>query len=303
MRILPLAVAVLLAGCGSPPLPEPSKPFAPEPLGELPGLHNVWRVTPKLLSGSSPEGDAGFLSLQSLGVQTILSVDGAKPDTKRATAFGMAYVHLPIGYDGISEERARQLAKAVRDLPGPVYIHCHHGKHRGPAAALTAVRGLDHRCGVDDALKAMEKIGTDPKYLGLYDAARTCQPIEPAVLDAMPLEFPSSAGTAPQVGLMVAIDEHFDRLKLIRKAGWTVPASHPDLVPAQEALMLREQYRELARVPDTKEYRGWVEESEANAGELEEAIRAKAERAKLDAALAKVQADCARCHKAHRDSK
>ncbi len=32
----------------------------------------------------------------------------------------------------------RKTAKAVRDLPGKIYIHCHHGKHRSAAAAATA---------------------------------------------------------------------------------------------------------------------------------------------------------------------
>ena len=36
-----------------------------------------------------------------------------------AKKYGMRYVHLPHGYDGIPEERIAELAKAVRDLPQP----------------------------------------------------------------------------------------------------------------------------------------------------------------------------------------
>ena len=30
---------------------------------------------------------------------------------------------------------SRHLARAARTLPGPIFVHCHHGMHRGPAAA------------------------------------------------------------------------------------------------------------------------------------------------------------------------
>src|SRR5262249_9425334 len=137
---------------------------------QLPGLHNVFQITEKLYSGSSPEGDEGFSSLQKLGVKTIISVDGAKPDTERAHKYELRYVHLPIGYDGVPREQALRIAKAVRDLPGPIYLHCHHGKHRGPAAAAVAHLCLDDKCPVEAALAVLKKAGTDPHYTGLYAA-------------------------------------------------------------------------------------------------------------------------------------
>src|SRR5436305_2113972 len=79
-------------------------------------LQNVVRLHPQVLSGSQPETPEAFRKLRSLGVTTILSVDGARPDVAMAAKFGMRYVHLPHGYDGISESRSRELAKAVRDL-------------------------------------------------------------------------------------------------------------------------------------------------------------------------------------------
>src|SRR5205814_1359060 len=113
-RIAILAAALFAASvdCGS-PADETARL-------DLPGLHNVFRVTGRLYSGSSPEDDAGFRSLQRLGIRTVITVDGARPDVERARRFGLRYVHLPIGYDGVPEARAYQLARAVRDLPGPV---------------------------------------------------------------------------------------------------------------------------------------------------------------------------------------
>ena len=120
-------------------------------LPNTPGLNNVIRITEKLLSGSVPEGDTGFQTLQKLGVKTIITVDGAKPEVERAEKFGMRYVHLPIGYDGVPADQGWRLAKAVRDLPGLIYIHCHHGQHRSPAAAVVIKLCLDEKCTIATA--------------------------------------------------------------------------------------------------------------------------------------------------------
>ena len=38
-------------------------------------------------------------------------------------------------------QRVEEIATAVQTLPGPIYIHCHHGKHRSPAASAAACVG------------------------------------------------------------------------------------------------------------------------------------------------------------------
>src|SRR5947209_4439852 len=96
----------------------------PRPLG-LPGIENGYRLSPRLLSGGEPRGAGAFAALQALGVRTILSVDASRPDPQTARRFGIRYVHLPVGYDGIPRERAVQIVEAARTLPGPVVIHCH----------------------------------------------------------------------------------------------------------------------------------------------------------------------------------
>src|SRR4051812_6205480 len=89
----------------------PAAPVRPVPVGnreavERPGIHNLFRLSPKLYTGSVPEGEAGFRSLRALGVRTLISVDGARPDVATARRFGLLYVHLPIGYDGCPTPRA-----------------------------------------------------------------------------------------------------------------------------------------------------------------------------------------------------
>ena len=97
---------------------------------DKPGLHNVRRVTDSILVGSEPGGEEAFRSLQSLGVQVILSVDGAAPNLELARKYGMRYIHIPIGYDGIDQQSALAMTRVARDIRGPLYVHCHHGRHR-----------------------------------------------------------------------------------------------------------------------------------------------------------------------------
>jgi protein tyrosine phosphatase (PTP) superfamily phosphohydrolase (DUF442 family) len=124
---------VQLPAQNSPTAPAPSKELVPATVHPLKadGIENFYQLTDRLFSGSQPEGDAAFAALKERGIKTIITVDGAKPDVETAKKFGIRYVHLPIGYDGVPTNQAGRMVKAAEALPGPVYIHCHHGLHRG----------------------------------------------------------------------------------------------------------------------------------------------------------------------------
>ena len=49
-----------------------------------PVIENVHPLTPQLISGGQPKGDAAFSKLAEMGVKTVVSVDGAKPDFELA---------------------------------------------------------------------------------------------------------------------------------------------------------------------------------------------------------------------------
>jgi protein tyrosine phosphatase (PTP) superfamily phosphohydrolase (DUF442 family) len=159
---------------------------------ELPGLHNVFRVDANLYSGSVPEGDVGFASLRALGIRTVITVDGARPDVERARRFGLRYVHLPFGYDGCPIPRALEIIRAVRDLPGPIYLHCHHGKHRSPAAAALVHIALDGASNAE-AVAFMKRAGTALEYVGLYGGAASFRRPTAAQIDGAPTQFPPVA--------------------------------------------------------------------------------------------------------------
>jgi hypothetical protein len=266
-------------------------------------LPNVIRVHEKVLSGGSPEGDQGFAELRALGVKTIVSVDGALPDVETARKFGLRYVHLPHGYDGIPDARALELAKVVRDLPGIVYIHCHHGKHRSPAATAVACVGAG-LIGDDEALALLETAGTSPNYRGLYQSAQATRAIDPAVLARQVGEFPERVKPTAMAEAMVAIERTYDHLKQLAANKWQRLEKKPDLDAPHEALMLREHYTELLRTDEAlaqpARFIELLKESEAAAQELEDALQSGQSHAAAQR-LERITANCAACHQRFRD--
>src|SRR4051812_33660083 len=77
---------------------------SPVPI-EIRGIENAFRLSPRLYSGSQPEGARSFAALRDLGIRTIVTVDGSMPDVETARKFGLRYVHLPVGYDGIGRHQ------------------------------------------------------------------------------------------------------------------------------------------------------------------------------------------------------
>jgi protein tyrosine phosphatase (PTP) superfamily phosphohydrolase (DUF442 family) len=281
---------------------------------EVEHLENVYQIHPKVISGGEPHGAKGFESLARLGVKTIISVDGAKPDLKLAGKHGMRYVHLPHSYDGVPEQRAKELAKAVRDLDGPIYIHCHHGKHRSPAASAVACVGAG-LIGAGDVLAILTTAGTSTNYRGLYKSTEQARRLDDALLDALKVEFRETVEVPPLADAMVALERTHDHVKQMAAAGWRPLPSHPDLDPAHEALLLREHYTELLRTDDLKgrdaEFQKLMRDGEEAAISLENLLIRIKERSypagkvdlhkPADAALAAINKNCAVCHAKFRD--
>ena len=271
-------------------------------------LPNAYRLTEKVISGGLPEDADAFQELANLGVKTIISVDGAQPDIELAHRFGLRYVHLPHGYDGVPESRAEELAKAVLELDGPIYIHCHHGKHRSPAAATVACVGAGF-LSPNVAINVLQTAGTSEHYKGLYASAREAHPFDRLLLEQLSVEFAESVKVPPMAEAMVEIEHTFDRLKLVRESNWQVPERHPDVVPAHEALMLREHFTELLRTKEVDNYdanfRSLLQQSEQAAENLEGLLRETGDGRSLSdikAAYESLASDCKSCHRQYRDA-
>lgn len=221
---------------------------APQPLPS-PAIENFYRLDEGLYSGGEPRGKAAFAQLAALGVKTLVSVDGAPPDVETARRHGLRYVHLPLGYQGFSEEACLRLARAITSLPGPVFVHCHHGKHRGPTAA--AVMAIARRGWTpEQAERWLQTAGTSTNYAGLYATVRRWRPPAPEALARVPVEFPEVARPPDLVRAMVDVDRAWEHLQAIAAAGYRSPPDQPDLVPAREAARLAARLAESRQFPE-----------------------------------------------------
>lgn len=305
------AAAAPAAPAGDLPATRGDAPAAVEDLrgrGEKAGIHNLDRVGPGILRGSQPEGDASFALLADLGVKTVLSVDGARPDVEGAANCGLRYIHLPMEYSGIPREGQVKIAKAAKEAQadGLLFVHCHYGKHRGPAAAGIAWMARDG-ASAEAAVAEMKKAGTDRKYEGLYADVEAFEPVTAEELARVKPEELAPVSVVPDlVGAMVRFDVAFEHMKAVQKAGWKTPAAMPDVRPAHEARILAEHFREAARLEEVlkrpEDFRRWMGEGEKAAWSLEEALRAgDGEAAKR--ALETVDATCNSCHGVYRNTR
>jgi protein tyrosine phosphatase (PTP) superfamily phosphohydrolase (DUF442 family) len=289
-----LTLTAAIAGCGSADSSAELNPST-DPVG----IHNLMKVSEQIYSGSEPHGEEGFASLAKLGIKTIVSVDGAKPDVEAARKLGIRYVHIPIGYDGVPEEARSSLTRAVTEVRSPIYVHCHHGKHRGPAAAAVACMASGDVTNTE-ALGILGRAGTSKDYTGLW---RDVENFVPPPVDAKLPELVEIAEVGSFAAAMSQVDRSFDNLKLCRDAKWGVPPDHPDLVPAQEALLLteglHEAYRNLGEGYD-EQLISWLYLAETEAA----ALRADLQKQDANAAnerLLHLEKSCKQCHQVYRD--
>ncbi|MBL9079179.1 MAG: cytochrome c [Planctomycetes bacterium] len=282
----------------APPALDAAKPAA------LPGLHNVVAYAPGLISGGVPEGEEGLHTLAAMGIKTVISVDGATPDVATAEKLGIRYVHLPISYDTVTPERQQQLAQAISSLPGPVYMHCHHGKHRS-AAALGSASVLAGKLTPEQACSRMEVSGTSASYKGLWKAVREAKPMDAGQLHADPQGFPSISKVSGMVATMSEIDLVWDLVKQAKAAGWKAPADHPDLVATKEASRLARLFANLQQDADSvklpADYQTQLRHSIDLTAQLDAAV-AGGNAAKAAELMTAIEKGCKDCHKGYRDN-
>lgn len=263
-----------------------------------------WQVAgSRLYSGSQPKTDADFAELAKRGVKTVVSVDGIAPDLKLARKHGLRYVHIPIGYDALSQSAGDSMTHALRSIEGPIYVHCHHGKHRGPAMAAIAGRACGEMT-AEQAVEYLKRAGLSPKYEGLWRdvEAYVVPPAEaelPPLLEQAPVEAMVERMAAIDRNVL-ALEELFASKKPLSDDSWTEADS--------ESLLAMEHFVETEReLPDSNqrsrddadflaELARAVEASKL----LHEAARGR-DRERSEAALALLKQTCTDCHKDYRD--
>ena len=282
-----------------------------EPL-EFDGMYNVFKLSEQIVSGSEPIGEAAFAVLQDMGIRTIISVDGKVPDAELAASHGMRYVHIPIQYSDISKDEMLRLAKTYRELDGPFYVHCFHGRHRGPAAAAVGRMVRDDVSRERAAAEMRQWCGTSGSYTGLYDviASRPLPSAEETAAYAW--DFPEAKPMEGFRESMVEVTRAHDNLKALAARDWEQGPEHPDLDALREAEILLEVFRQGAELEEVQarpeDFRGWLAESVRAGESLVDTLRASRDGvgtagARAREALERLGGSCKACHRAYRNSR
>jgi len=209
-------------------------------------IHNLHQLAPGLYSGNEPATSAHYDQLSDIGIKTVISVDAIAPDPDLAAQYNIRIVHLPIGYDGIEESRAIELASAITQLDHPIYLHCHHGKHRGPAALCVGAIGAGIITN-DQAIEFMTTAGTSQSYPGLWDAARSTRALDHTNLGSVQA-FPTHAPVSGFIESMGQLDRLHDRLWDLAEDDWQTPEDHPDLSPSAVSGQLYDHMRSMLQL-------------------------------------------------------
>lgn len=208
-------------------------------------------------------------------------------------------MHIPIGYDSVSETADLELLKLVRDAEGPFYIHCHHGRHRGPTAAAIVGLASDQIDRVQ-AIALLESAGTSRRFGGLWDSVQSykkppADAVLPELVDIAEIDFLVTA--------MAQIDRDFESLSRHRPADWVLAEEGSSRDSTELADLIREGFREsLRHLPSTSDptLRKWLAEAEQTSRQIVEQLRA-GNHAQVEKGLQSLKLCCNRRHSRFRD--
>lgn len=285
-------------------------PLASQSPQEFPGLHNVFFLSDNIISGSEPADQASLQALQAMGVKTILSVDGKQPDAEQAAALGMRYVHIPIQYSGVSEGELAEISKTFRELEGPFYVHCFHGKHRGPAAAAIGRIVLDGASRQTAIAEMKQYCGTSDKYEGLYREIAIGPLPSPEETESLDYEFDAIRRPEGMVGVMVQMSRAHDYLVELMERDWAADSDHPDVDALNEASKIMQAFEAAQDLVTVKagpaDMRDWFASSLTESRKLTEALQRRKNGAaeaggEATASFKALRQTCSDCHKVYRD--
>jgi protein tyrosine phosphatase (PTP) superfamily phosphohydrolase (DUF442 family) len=248
---------------------------AQDPINES-GLHNAFRLSKNVYSGAEPGSEEAFARLKQWGVKTVISVDGKAPEVETAARHGLRYVHLPLHYKGIEDEILARLVKTFREMPGPFYVHCFHGRHRGPAAAAVGRLVLDGASRETALAEMRQWCGTSSAYPGLYESIARAELPSVHQTTSLAWDFPSRHRVRAFRASMADLARCLDQLVLCRKQHWVAGPAHPDLEPAREAERMVELLRGISLLEEIRnsdaDQHKWIANSLAAARDLAQAV-------------------------------
>jgi len=315
--------AAKAAQAAQPPRAEPApavpeKPAFPPAHAALHGAHKLGE-SKTFFAGQSASTEIEFAALRELGVRTILHVGGDAPNLELATASKIRCVHIPLGFREITPLQMQTLARALRDLPGPLYVESAEGARAFAAAVIAQITLGQIEATAGPA--ALSALGVPDAYSGLFAAVKSAAKTNTATLDALHPEFLPRAPVNPMVGAMVELDAIWKRIETSRADNWTAPVrpAPPDAKALKDAgverdaSLLLERYLALSRIEGVSDqpaaYRDILSEGVAGAasftfslGEWKKEQTPESQSA-VSSAFKRSAQTCFNCHAQFRDRK
>ena len=256
---------------------------------------NFRQLSTRIYSSGEPSGDSAFRALKQEGIKTIISVDGTAPEVANAKKCGIAYVHLPIGYDGVPPATIVAMDRVLHSTEGKLLIHCHHGKHRGPAAAVIAAMA-EGSISNTQALARLTEAGTSPDYSGLWRDVREFRGVP---TDVQPQPLVEKATIDPLADSMVRIDHAFERIeKLLNEAS---PATTS---LTEQAILLNEGFKEAMRAATKLNRSTPLQKRLSSSQEMSADLVLQVKSSDVTRAIItsrEMKTDCRACHARHRN--
>ncbi|HYG75654.1 MAG TPA: hypothetical protein VEK08_11675, partial [Planctomycetota bacterium] len=269
-------------------------------------LPRAYRFSARVAAGPRVATAEQYRVLKDMGVKTLLSVDGTAPDGAACEALKIRGVHLPLGFAGFTTEQTRALARALRDLPAPVYVQAAEGTRAYTASALALV--VLGQIEPADAIGALKTAGV-PSLSALYSAVASARPDAQAA-ELNTIAFAPHAPVSPLVQEMLQIDTIWRRLEKARAQGWRVSEEGRGEL-ARDAHLLLERYLELSKSETIThdKAKAMMSDSVAAAASLAYTLAAwkknpgAEEMATVNAGFNRTTASCLNCHAQVRDRK
>lgn len=255
-------------------------------------------MSDRVFCGGQPESETHIAALAKRNVSTIVSVDASPPALALAAKHGIRCIHIPIGYGEVDEDARGSLTRVAREVEGAIYVHCHHGKHRGPtAAALIAIAAGE--INQDEAIKVLVAAGTNKNYAGLWQSIRSFR--VPAKNARLP-ELVEVAKTDPFTTSMARIGIAMEKLKRLRDKGWQPSDDPNELESHQHALLIKQGFHESRRAgrnPNETAFTELLLKSEKNAEQLTDSLN-KGDVSTANECFRRLMKSCSHCHDQYR---
>ncbi|MDF1808280.1 MAG: hypothetical protein P1U42_01140 [Phycisphaerales bacterium] len=301
LLFIPLLAILCTSGCKSnytPPLitNESNQSFQAFQDGPI---ENLYQLQEGFYSGGEPKNRAAYEQLASLGIRTVISVDAVAPDASLAGEYNIRVIHLPTSYDGINESRVKELAFAIQSTFKPIYVHCHHGKHRGPAALCAGAIATGY-IDQDKAQSFMTKAGTSKHYPGLWDSVKQTRKLD----SIKPVTLTEKAHLEGFAESMAEIDRANEQLWLCIENKLRAPEDHPDLSASSLAGQIHDMLRSLTHDETTQTegflFEEYLKDSIVLASQVEQSITNQDPDGAL-ISMEKLTESCVECHSRFRD--